>query len=291
MTPLSQRAPIYKSHQLGTCPDTFGSSGCKLFSLCILYDLDPFKIDELFKETGVYENGCLINDQTAADVLGVTFEGKTKEYQNTVCLAETDNFAASGVPQHFFVWLGDSHIIDPLDGMLKTNKYNIVSFRLFREKKECPMTDKPMIISMLKDYLTFLYGTLYKYPLDEARVKIIEDQAEAIFNDNIRLAEFMKVNKPEFDSIFVRQTLCDKRVAELDKKLYEAENAFKAHTDLLKEQIRKYEDELTVCGVNLKTCQRDLAGKPVVCEEKAIDFELWSAITKKLLKNWLGIKS
>lgn len=141
MTPLSQKSPTWKNNKLGTCSsETFGSAGCKLFSLCEEYDLDPIETNQLFIDKGVYVNGCLIDDTKAANVLGVEFNGKTTEYQNEPCMMETNHFKASGYPQHFVHWLGNGDIADPIDGQIKQNKYNIVSFRLFKPKeKECPM--------------------------------------------------------------------------------------------------------------------------------------------------------
>lgn len=136
MTPISQRAANIKGYELGTCQnETFGSSGCKLVSLSSMYDLDPVAINKQFIKDGVYQNGCMISDELAAKSLGVEFGGRTTTMPTFMCIAETDNYKSSGVPQHFFVWIGQGNMImDPLTGTIKTNNYHIISWRLFKTK-------------------------------------------------------------------------------------------------------------------------------------------------------------
>jgi len=131
----SQKNPAWKSIKLGTCNDTIGQSGCYITALGILADKTPPEVNQILKDNGGYTNGCLVNAARAAELLGLEYNGITKEYQNEVCIAETDHYKSSGVPQHFFVWLGRaSRIIDTLTGLEMDNPYHIVSFRLFKPK-------------------------------------------------------------------------------------------------------------------------------------------------------------
>lgn len=142
MKNYSQNDPRWKNLRLGTSDTTFGKSGCFVTSLAMLADVEPTKANELFKTSGVYRNGCLIGDpQKAADVLRIGYEGKgdPTSPRGSTCIAETNHYAPI-TKQHFFVWIGDGNIIDPIDGKKKLNNYKIVSFRLFRPKiNENPM--------------------------------------------------------------------------------------------------------------------------------------------------------
>jgi hypothetical protein len=133
---LSQKNPAWKDIKLGTCSkDTIGSSGCFVTSLGMLADITPDVANKMIMDGGGYVDGCNIGDPyKIAEILGLNYEGKTTEYQNDTCIAETNHYAASGVPQHFFIWLGNGRIVDSLTGVESENKYKIVSFRLFRPK-------------------------------------------------------------------------------------------------------------------------------------------------------------
>jgi len=92
--------------------------------------MTPPEVNNLLRDNGGYSNGCLVNSDRAAELLGIEYNGKTTDYQTSVCIAETGDWGG----QHFFVWLGNGHIIDPLIGYETTNNYNIKSFRLFKPK-------------------------------------------------------------------------------------------------------------------------------------------------------------
>jgi hypothetical protein len=46
-------------------------------------------------------------------------------------VAETNFYAKRGYPQHFFIWLNNEQIVDPLTGKIINNKYPIISYRIF----------------------------------------------------------------------------------------------------------------------------------------------------------------
>ncbi|MCR4279707.1 MAG: hypothetical protein NUV78_03155 [Candidatus Zambryskibacteria bacterium] len=135
MTPYSQNFKDWKNTRLGTSNQTFGEVGCFVVALSCLADNLPTETNISFIRNDVYRNGCLIGDpQKAADVLGLTYDGKIPATiaPKFVCIAETHYFKPV-VPQHFFVWLGDGRIIDPIDGKIKPT-YPVASFRLFKPK-------------------------------------------------------------------------------------------------------------------------------------------------------------
>lgn len=158
MTPLSQKNPVWKGEKLGECNETIGSGGCFITSLAILADKTPSEVNQILKDNGGYSNGCLLNSDKASQLLGLEYNGITKEYQNSVCIAETDHYKISGVPQHFFVWLGNGRIIDPLFGVEMENKYKIISFRLFKPKGN--QMNHEQVISTIRDARNYLFGHL-----------------------------------------------------------------------------------------------------------------------------------
>lgn len=142
----SQRDPRWKQVKLGTCSDSLGQSGCFVTSLAGLSGKLPTEVNDLFKKKGGYVNGCLINSSKAAELLGLEYQGKTTQKPSRACIAETNYYAKSGVPQHFFVWNPDGRIADPLsmspDWQENVKKYPIVSYRLFFAKEEAPVKPK-----------------------------------------------------------------------------------------------------------------------------------------------------
>lgn len=132
MVIYSQNDPKWARTRMGKSSTTIGTSGCFLTSLAMFYADRPDKVNTIFTNRGVYVNGALIDSNKAASVLGLTYAGKTTQKQNSICIAETNYYRSSGVPQHFFVWNGDGSIVDPIDGRTKKNPYPIVSYRLFK---------------------------------------------------------------------------------------------------------------------------------------------------------------
>jgi hypothetical protein len=209
MTPISQKSPGIKGNELGTCPnETFGSSGCKLISLASMYDLDPVELNQQFIKDGAYVNGCMLDDTLAAKSLGVEFDGKTTTMPTFMCIAETDNYASSGYPQHFFVWIGQGNqIMDPITGTIKTNNYHIVSFRLFKENT-MGFSDENMrsiVDATLRQQRTIGLGKV-----DEVGLKADVDSAMAkIKTGNVTiLADILENYSKATDSVLMKKTDC-----------------------------------------------------------------------------------
>jgi hypothetical protein len=90
---------------------------------------------------GGYSRGCLVNSPKAAEILELQYDGKTLTKPNFICVAETHDLN-NGRGQHFFVFLpigGGDYMLDPWEKpdkiTIKPLTYNIVSYRLFHERK------------------------------------------------------------------------------------------------------------------------------------------------------------
>lgn len=150
MIKYSQSDPRWANHKLGTCNDTIGQSGCFITSLAMLAYKTPLEVNDILLKGNGFVNGCMVNSERASSLLNLSYYGISKTEPDYPCIAET-NFYAPKVPQHFFIWLGQGKIIDPLGGKEKDNPYPIISFRLFKIKNN-DMTDE-QIKNILKDYI------------------------------------------------------------------------------------------------------------------------------------------
>jgi len=191
----SQKNPAWKSIKLGKCNDTIGQSGCYITALGILADKTPPEVNQILKDNGGYTNGCLVNAARAAELLGLEYNGITKEYQNEVCIAETDHYKSSGVPQHFFVWLGRaSRIIDTLTGLEMDNPYHIVSFRLFKPK-EVTMTDE----QKHREAVEWAFRSIYMKEPTKAKIDYIIAQPDGGDIQKVRQAMVDEVCQKKVD--------------------------------------------------------------------------------------------
>lgn len=115
---------------------TFGGFGCFVVSLAMLDGRTPPEVASVLRANNAFASGGLLITEKAKNALGLDYGGKITIPPDRVCIAETDAYKSKGVPQHFFVWLGNGRIHDPLGGENIPNKYNIVSFRLFEPKQQ-----------------------------------------------------------------------------------------------------------------------------------------------------------
>ena len=109
--------------------------GCLITSLAMLSNKTPTAVLKLLQAYDGLFNGRLVIHSIASNVLGLKFSGSSKSgvKPKYPTIMETDNFKALGFGQHFVVWLGSADlIIDPLDGKIKTNPYQITGWRLYR---------------------------------------------------------------------------------------------------------------------------------------------------------------
>lgn len=176
ITKYSQIDPRWKNIKLGTCSDTIGQSGCKITCLGMLSCKTPEEVNKIIP----YINGCLTDDSTAAEALGLEFQGRVKVAPVGFgwCIAETDHYAKKGVPQHFFVYNADSkERIDPLDlnPVPELNNYNIVSYRLFK-----PLSSKTEMNKEFVKIVSELCGESYGENLNESEQKDAANKLEAV---------------------------------------------------------------------------------------------------------------
>lgn len=101
--------------------------------------------------------------------------------------------------------------IDISKGNVDINNFsNFINPEEFNWKGQ-PMpcfADRNMVISVLKNFLTYLYGTLYGYKMDAGRIAAIEREADIIANSNIDLAGWFKGQIAEFNLVYMKKKDC-----------------------------------------------------------------------------------
>lgn len=149
MKQYSQKNLRWKWQKLGTCNTTIGKAGCFVTSLANLADTElkdpkgkvreanPSIVDWVATVKGLYAHRCLVVSKTFAKLLNLEYKGKSSKKPSYPCIMETDHYAYCNICQHFCVSFPDGDIIDSLDWKpkKKKNPYNVVSYRLFRNKK------------------------------------------------------------------------------------------------------------------------------------------------------------
>lgn len=143
MQALKQTDSRWKNIKLGTCDkDTIGSSGCFITCIAMLIDSTPDKVNQILTANGGYRDGCLLVTPVACSLFNLRNGGKvTANPSFFPCIAETDHYSKIvngkqvGIPQHFFIDLGNGRILDSYDGQEKKNPYHIVSWRLLSPKQ------------------------------------------------------------------------------------------------------------------------------------------------------------
>ncbi len=150
----SQHTPGYEKIKLGTCADSLWQSACFLTSFCNLgkeqewFDIHPVSMNKLFIQNKLFANGCGLVAGAVAKHFGLTYERLSKD-PGVICIAETNKYAAIGVPQHFFVY-EKGMILDPLDPpekiQWKKNTYPVVSYRVFKR----PVAPKPVEVPVIQ---------------------------------------------------------------------------------------------------------------------------------------------
>ena len=148
----SQCDKRWASHKLGTCTDTFCKSGCYLMCLSSLSNLNPDECNRRLKTRGEYYKGCLVSPSNAAYILCLKYSSVRSRAMFYPCIAETDHFRLRGIPQHFFLLLSPTRMVDPLTGRESNLKYKIKSYRNLTTKiKEATMTkEQEAVIANLR---------------------------------------------------------------------------------------------------------------------------------------------
>jgi len=164
----NQNDAKWVGHFLGSSASGYQKYGCKLFALRYLYCIAQGKnvsideVDDLLFKGGAYFNGDMLDDATAAKVLGFEFLGKVADINKapdwSPIIKEVDFSVADGKQQHFVVRIikpdGSKAILDPYGGVeRKVNYYEQkvgepkwekgkFSYRLFRIKKVEPKQEE-----------------------------------------------------------------------------------------------------------------------------------------------------
>ncbi len=149
MQTYSQKDSRWGKLKLGTCTDTIAQSGCVITCLGMLSDTTPDQVNQLLKDRGGFSDGCLIKWTQAATIMGLDYLGKTTANPKVFpCIGCTDHYSKivngkeTGTPQHFFVMIDATTILDPLDGKQKTNSYHITKFENVTTKDDMSQADK-----------------------------------------------------------------------------------------------------------------------------------------------------
>lgn len=124
----------YPNTRLGSCGSiSLATSGCFVVSLANLSGKEPVYVNKLLSDNGCFTScNMLLQKERAANLLGLSWKGRTTTKPNHICIAETYDTHA---PQHFFIYDPINHKInDPLSKIRgwENCNYNIVSYRLFK---------------------------------------------------------------------------------------------------------------------------------------------------------------
>lgn len=130
MIPYSQKNKKWANRKMGDTHCRMKRYGCFVTALAIVDGRTPDKVLDILNRSNCFTSEGELLSETAAKVLGLEYHGVEEEYPGRACIAETADYANVGVPQHFFVWIGNGNIIDPLDGKIKKECYNVVTYRL-----------------------------------------------------------------------------------------------------------------------------------------------------------------
>lgn len=141
----SQKDTRWSNIKLGTGKYTVGRAGCYIVSLCNLLiekdiiNLTPKDMNELCLRKGFYANNDMLKSLEIAEYFKLNYKN-TGVNPKKICIAETNHYASSGVPKHFFLLYSNNTIIDPLKNpaTVRKNPYKIVSYRVFT-KKDIPI--------------------------------------------------------------------------------------------------------------------------------------------------------
>jgi len=131
----------------------------------------------------------LTEDKKCCEILGLEYNGRTTTPPEEMCIAETDHYKSSGVPQHFLIW-DKGMIIDPLNypAFWSNCNYKIVSYRLISNPNQMENHIVENILSRAKKYLGIDAGEKINKNEDE---KIAEKIKEVV----LRKEELEKTNK------------------------------------------------------------------------------------------------
>ena len=105
--------------------------GCLITSIACIDGRTPGKVLSILKANGAITDASLVLWEKAAKALGMNFDGFSNNPSPQTLIAQTDHYLFKYGFVHFFVYLNDGNIIDPLDGIKKPNPYRITRYAKF----------------------------------------------------------------------------------------------------------------------------------------------------------------
>jgi len=120
---------------IGDTELTLGNYGCFVVSLSMMLGKAPDVVLAALNRNKAFNSKGMLLSDVAAKVLGMSYKGKVNDGK-AMSIGETSHYKEIGIPQHFFLYLGEGKIADPLDGLEKQNPYKILNYRLFKPKRD-----------------------------------------------------------------------------------------------------------------------------------------------------------
>lgn len=286
MTNLSQNDPRWKSQQLGTCTDTIGQSGCVITSIAMLAGVTPDIVNVALRAGNGYQDGCIVKWDVAARLLGLPYDTKRTSPVMSPCIAET-NYYAPKVPQHFFIWLGNGKIIDPLDGKEKdATKYPVVSYRNIGSKGDQNM-------DAIKNALgTFMRRTwFWLNDQQEPDMTSINHERDQIIDGSLDPYDLLGrwiSNSQIMKHYAEKQSALDAQIDE-NARLEALLNKATADDQEAQAAVQKVQNELDSTKLDLLKCRSDLK-EAQEGQNTMTPLQMIAEGVRALLKSFLGIK-
>jgi len=126
----SQKDPRWGALKFSPLNISMANYGCLITSIAMILRIQPDEVLHKVKKCFNTQGLLVWAHAEKALIMKHTYHSKEARKTMALVIAETDNYKPKN-PQHFFLWLGDNMIVDPLDypAIKKPNKYNIVSIR------------------------------------------------------------------------------------------------------------------------------------------------------------------
>ncbi len=276
--------------------NSIGASGCFVVSLAMLDGRTPPEVADIIKNAGGFASGGLLISDVAASALGLEYNGKSDK-PDGVCIAETDHYKNQGYPQHFFVYLGNGLINDPLlDHGETVNNYRIKSYRLFRPKGEqmCKIDDQKA--KDMRRHLVYLFIKTYYHR--EPTEKEVADHADWIDRDsgdsfNYKgMAEWVanQVNEKEFKANWVSKKEYDNATKVAQEKcnatIANIRSDYTKEIDRLTKIIKDKDDDIVEIEAILKE-ELKKSEKKVAELEKQLNGLTERVVYESLIWNWI----
>lgn len=176
MTPYSQKDGRWSGLYIGNSKLKIGPWGCALTCGAILSDKAPNELNELMRKNGGFTKDGLVLWDVMARLLNLNWNPDRTKKIGPIALAVTNHYFP-GTPQHFYVHLADGTIIDPVDGKVKKNPYNVIGWRNLSPKFVNPPVNNQggymqippddILFYIAKSFWAYFYGEGVPAPSDQ----------------------------------------------------------------------------------------------------------------------------